>query len=103
VVRVCRLERKYRVVRRRALFATAILAFRELNRVASCRLVISRSLGCAHVPGEGGGCGFGVAMLVLGVPWGMEVGVEMALTVRIFAWTSGWTMVEERVPDMVED
>lgn len=88
--------------RRRALFATTTLASRGLNRVAAWRLVISRSLGCAQVPGEGGGCGFGVDMLVLGVPRGVEVALEMALTVRVFALASGSTIVLERVPDMVE-
>lgn len=82
-------------------FAPAILASRELNRMAACRRVISLSLGCCQVPGEGGGCGFGVEMPVFGDPKGLEVALDMALTALVFTWARGWTVVVERVPDMV--
>jgi len=85
----------------KAVFAPVIFASWPLNLAAACLLVISLSLGCCHVPGEGVCCTFGEAVPFFVDPRGEEVAFEMALKVLDFAWARGWTTVVDRVPDMV--
>lgn len=74
---------------------TAIVTSRELKREAACRRTISRSFGCCQVPGEGGGCTFGL-------PVGVEVVDLREFVALVFARASGWTTVVEVVPDMLD-
>ena len=87
----------------KAPFAPVTFASRPLNLAAACLLVISLSLGCCHVPGEGVFCTVGEAVPIFLGPRGEEVAFEMALTVLVFAWARGWTTVVDRVPDMEDE
>ena len=92
--RVCSQLLKYRESNNAPAFVIAILTSLSPNLAAACRLVISLSLGCCQVPGDGVGCTFDVEDA-------LEFAGVRTWTALVFARTIGCTTVVETVPDMV--